>query len=159
MTELVTMHAKDALRGSAGKAFIILDGQRYFFAQLKNIKATDTKNKTKIGILGKTGKGNKSNGVEGTATATFYFNTSIFRKIMLKYRQTGEDIYFDTQITNEDATSSVGRQTTILKDCNLDSTIMAYLDVDADVLEEDISFTYEDVDMPEEFNILAEMQA
>ena len=54
-------------------------------------------------------------------------------------------------IENDDPTSSIGKQTTILKGVNLDSIIIAKLDVDSETLDEDISFTYNDVDMPEEF--------
>ena len=68
------------------------------------------------------------------------------------------DIYFDIQITNEDPTTSVGRQTIILKDCNLDGGILAKFDADAEYLDEDVDFTFEDVEMPEKFNLLAGMQ-
>ena len=70
-------------------------------------------------ILGRTGKGNKTTGWKGSGSATFHYNTSIFREQLYRYKETGQDVYFDIQITNEDPTSSVGRQTIILKDCNV----------------------------------------
>lgn len=42
-------------------------------------------------------------------------------------------MYFDIQITNEDPTNGVGRQTVILKDCNLDGGILAKFDADAEM--------------------------
>lgn len=65
--------------------------------------------------------------------------------------KTGVDTYFDIQVTNEDPTSSIGAQTVLLKDCNLDSVVLASFDVDADVLEEDVDFTFSDADLLEKF--------
>ena len=65
-----------------------------------------------------------------------------------------EDIYFDMQITNEDPTSTVGKQTIILIDCNIDGGILAKFDADAEYLDEDMDFTFEDFSMPESFKEL-----
>lgn len=153
-----TMHAKDAIHGAQGKAYITMEGVRYLFAQLINLEARMDKTKTQVPIMGRVSKGNKSTGAEYSGSATFHFNTSIFRKILKRYKDTGEDIYFDIQVTNEDTSSSVGRQTTILVDCNLDGGLIASLDSDAEYLEDSIDFTFEDWDMPEEFSILGAMQ-
>ena len=152
-----TMHAKDAINGGQGECFITIEGNRYNFAQAINIDADMTKTKTKVPILGKISKGNKSSGAEYETSATFHFNTSIFREILYRYKETGEDTYFDMQVTNEDKSSSVGRQTVILIDCNLDGGKLALLDADADYLEDEISFTFEDWEMPEKFSILNAM--
>lgn len=153
-----TMHARDSVSGAQGNAYITIEDKRYLFAQLINLEANMDKSKTQVPILGKTGKGNKSTGWEGSGSATFHFNTSIFRKLLKRFKDTGEDIYFDIQVTNEDAGSTVGRQTTILIDCNLDGGIIASIDADAEYLEDSFDFTFEDWDMPEEFSILAVMQ-
>lgn len=153
-----TMHAKDAIHGAQGEAFVTIEGQRYRFAQLINIEARMDKNKSQVPIMGRTGKGNKPTGWEGTGSATFHFNTSIFRQLLYRYKETGEDIYFDIQLTNEDKTSTVGRQTIILKDCNLDGGILVSLDADAEYLEDSFDFTFEDWEMPEQFSILDVMQ-
>lgn len=152
-----TMHARDALHGAQGRAYVTIENERYLFAQLINLEARMDKTKTQIPIMGKTGKGNKSTGWEGTGSATFYFNTSIFRRLLKRYKDTGEDIYFDIQVTNEDGSASVGRQTTLLIDCNMDGGIIAALDADAEYLEDSVDFTFEDWDMPEEFTTLQEM--
>lgn len=153
-----TMHAKDSISGAQGEAFVTIRGNRYNFAQLINIEARMDKSKTQVPILGKVGKGNKSTGAEYTGSATFHFNTSIFRELLYLYKETGEDVYFDIQTSNEDKTSTVGRQTVILKDCNLDGGILALLDADAEYLEDSIEFTFEDWEMPEQFSILDVMQ-
>ena len=153
----ITMHAKDALSAKLAECFVTIRGNRYKFMQAINLEAKFEKNKTEIPILGKTGKGNKSSGWAGTGSATFHFNTSIFRELMEIYKDTGEDVYFETQISNEDPTSSAGRQTIILFDCNIDGGVLAKFDADGEYLEEDMDFTFEDFKMPEKFKLLMGM--
>ena len=151
------MHAKDAISGSLAECFVTIGENRYNFMQAIDLEAKIEKTKKEVPILGKTGKGNKANGWKGTGSATFHFNTSIFRQLMKRYKDTGEDIYFDIQVTNEDPTSSVGRQTVILKDCNIDGGTLAKFDADADYLDEEMDFTFEDFEMPETFEMLKGM--
>lgn len=151
MSNNVTMKAKDTLSAALAECFVTIGTRRYNFMQAVNIEAKFEKNKTEVPILGKTGKGNKATGWSGTGSATFHYNTSIFRQMMLDYKDTGEDTYFEIQITNEDKSSAAGRQTVILKDCNIDGGVLAKFDADADYLEEDMDFTFEDFSMPEAF--------
>lgn len=153
-----TMNAKDAISASLAECFVTLNGNRYNFMQAINLEANIDKTKTKVPILGKTGKGNKSTGWEGSGSATFHYNTSIFREMLENYKNTGEDVYFDIQVTNEDPTSSVGRQTVILKDCNIDGGLLTKFDADAEYLDEDMDFTFDDFEIPEKFTMLAGMQ-
>lgn len=153
-----SLRANDTISGTQADCYVTLDGNRYFLMQAKNIEGNIEKNKTQVGVLGKTMKGNKSGSAQGSGSATFYMNTSVFREKMIEYIKTGRDFYFDMQISNNDPGSAAGRQTTILKDCNIDGLTMAMFDVDTEVLEEDFDFTFEDVDMPDKFNLLDGMQ-
>lgn len=152
------MNAKDSVSASLAECFVTIEGRRLNFMQAINVEANFEKTKSEVPILGKTGKGNKSTGWTGRGSATFHYNTSIFRKLMQRYKETGEDIYFDMQVTNEDPTSSVGRQTVILKDCNIDGGVLAKFDADGEYLDEDMDFTFEDFEMPEEFAMLDGME-
>lgn len=152
------MKAKDAVYASLAQCFITIEGNRYLFMQAIDLEAKMDKTKTKVPILGKTGKGNKASGWEGTGSATFHYNTSIIREMLKKYKDTGEDVYFDIQISNEDPTSAVGRQTIILRDCNVDGGILAKFDANGEYLDEDMDFTFEDWEMPETFQLLKGME-
>lgn len=148
------MNAKDAVSASLAECYITIEGNRYHFMQAINLEAKVEKTKSEIPILGKTGKGNKSTGWKGSGSATFHYNSSIFRELLYRYKETGMDVYFDIQITNEDPASGVGKQTIILKDCNVDGGILAKFDADAEYLDEDMDFTFEDWEMPAAFNHL-----
>ena len=150
----VTMNARDAVSAPLAECYVTIEGNRYNFMQAIDLEASIEKTKTEVPILGRTSKGNKASGWTGSGSATFHYNTSIFRKLLLRYTETGEDIYFDIQVTNEDPTSTIGRQTVILKDCNMDGGILAKFDADGEYLDESLDFTFEDFEMPEEFSVL-----
>ena len=154
----ITMKAKDAISAKMAECYVTIGQNRYNFMQAINFEAKFEKTKTDVAILGKTGSGNKSTGWKGTGSATFHYNTSIFRELMLKYKNTGEDIYFEIQVSNEDPTSSAGRQTIVFIDCNINGGILAKFDADGEFLDEDMDFTFEDFKMPETFNLLDGMQ-
>lgn len=150
-----TMNVKDIISGSMAECYVTIGDKRHLMMQAINVEASIEKNKAKLPILGKTGKGNKATGWEGKGSATFYYNTPIFREMLYNFKATGQDVYFDMQITNCDPSSASGRQTVILKDCNLDGGILAKFDADADYLDESLDFTFEDFEFSETFNINA----
>lgn len=150
----VIMRGRDTLSAKLAECFVTIEGNRYNFMQAINLEAKFEKNKTKVPILGKTGMGNKASGWSGTGKAVFHYNTSIFRELMVKYKKTGEDIYFDIQISNEDPTSAAGRQTIVLTDCNMNGGILAKFDAKGEYLDEEMDFTFEDFKMPETFEML-----
>lgn len=152
------MKAKDAISAKLAECFVTIGTNRYNFMQAINLEAKFEKTKTEVPVLGKTGAGNKSTGWKGTGSATFHYNTSIFREMMLKYKDTGEDVYFEIQVTNDDPTSAAGRQTVVFVDCNTDGGILAKFDADGEYLDEDMDFTFEDFKMPETFKLLDGMQ-
>ena len=154
----ITMNAKDALSASLAECYVEIDGKRYNMMSAKKVELKINKTKAKIGILGRTGKGNKSTGWEGTGSATFYFNMPIFRRALREYKDSGEDLYFDMQIVNEDPTTAVGRQIVFARDCNLDGGTLALFDVDSEVLEEELNFTFDDFEISEEFALLNGME-
>lgn len=152
------MRAADSVYGSLAECFFTIDGNRYLFMQLVNFEAKWNINIAEIPILGKVGKGHKPAGGSGEWSGTAHYNQSIMRELALRYKNTGEITYFDIQVTNEDPSASIGRQTVVLRDCLSESNILAKFDVDAEYLDEELSGTFEDWDMPERFTTLSGMQ-
>lgn len=149
------MLAKDTLSASLAECYITVGDRRYNFMQAINVEAKFEKTKTEVPILGKPGKGNKATGWKGTGSATFHYNVSIFRRMMLHYKNTGEDTYFEMEINNEDKSSAAGRQEIVLFGCNIDGGVLAKFDADGEYLDEEMNFTFEDFSMPTEFAELA----
>ena len=152
-----TMHAKDAVSGSLAECFITIGDNRYNFMNLIDFEAKWNVNIVEVPILGRVSKGHKAVGGNGEWSGTAHFNQSRLRELLLQYKRQGEMLYFDIQVTNEDPTSRIGRQTVILKDCLMEGGILAKFDADAEYLDEEISGTFEDWDMPEKFSDLEEI--
>lgn len=150
------LRAGDTISGQEATAKIMIrnaDGsttiEDAFFA--KDLEATVDVNKAELKTLGKRGTQHKPNGWTGTGSMNIYYITSIFRKMILQYVKTGVPVYFDMIVTNNDPGSTVGSQTTVLKNCSLDSVIIAKFDIEAEALDEGVDFTFDDVDMLDEF--------
>lgn len=145
------LQANDAISGQEARAYATINGivEEMFYA--KKFEAKVKKNKKAIKVLGKRGSQNKANGWEGTGTMTIYYVTSTFRELMLQYMKQGIDVYFDVQITNQDPNSTIGKQTTVIKNINLDEVVMASFDVESEALEEEVSFTFDDADILDQF--------
>ncbi|KNY25005.1 phage tail tube protein [Pseudobacteroides cellulosolvens] len=147
-------NVKDTVSGAEGIAFATINGNIEELAYLKKVEFKVEKNKEEVKTLGKRGTGSKTRGWKGTGSMTIYYMTSIFRNLMSDYNKTGKDTYFDIQVTNEDSASETGKQTTVLKNCNIDGVIIAKLDIDATAMDEEISFTFDDFEILDSFNNL-----
>ena len=150
-----TMSARNAPSSKMAECFITIDGNRYNFMSAINVEVNFEKNKVDVPILGRMNKGHKSTGSSITGSGEFHKNTSVWNKIAYRFQETGEDVYFDMQITNYDPTTNIGRQTIMLYDCDFDSITLAAFDADSDdVLTESLDFTAERFEMPEEYTLM-----
>lgn len=145
------LKANDIPAGSEATAYIELDGQVQEFFYAKSIEATSEINKKEVKVMGKRGTQNKATGWKGTGSMTIYYVTSLFRLMALKYAKEGILPSFKLVITNEDKGTTIGKQTTVLYDCTVNSVNLAKLDVEADTLEEDVDFTFSDFDLLDSF--------
>ncbi len=143
-----TLNAPDTISGKEGRAYAKIDGNNedLFFA--KTIESTVEKSKSEVKAIGKRMTGHKTTGGNGTGSMTLYYMTPLFRQMIKQWKETGQDIYFDMVVENDDQESSAGKQSVLLIGCNLDSVVLAKLDGDSDdPLDEDVDFTFEDFDI------------
>ena len=145
------LRAGDTISGQEGKATSVIDGNVQDMFYVKTLEATFEKIKAEVKTLGKRGTQHKGAGWSGAGSMTIYYVTSLFREMALKYAKTGKDTYFNITIVNDDPTSTIGKQTIVLYNCNIDSVILAKLDTESDVLDEDIDFTFDDFDVLDSF--------
>ncbi len=136
-----TMRPCDAVSGICADCFITVEGTRYHFLQAISLEARAAKDLS------------MSNGWKGCGALRFYYNTSLFREMMERFKNNGEDVYFDIQIINEDLTSAAGRQEVILKRCSIRQGTLAKFDADPDngCLEETIEFAFRDFEIKKSF--------
>ena len=153
------MNALDALSGSEASCTVKMsDGRRYNLMQVFKFEAKMDINATNVAILGRSNQGSKPTGWKGTWSGAAYYNTSIFRMMMLEYKKTGKMPEMVITVSNEDPTSAAGRQTVVLLGVLINSLVLAKYDASTDSpIEEDISGTFDDWDMPETFSMLPGM--
>ena len=151
------LKAGDTISGQEVKATMTVrnaDGtstvETMFWA--KNLEASVEINKTEVRTIGKRGVQHKPTGWSGSGNMTIYYVTSLFRKMVTDYIKRGKTTYFDIKVTNYDSGADIGWQTTVLKNCSLDSVILAKFDVDSEVLDETVDFTFDDVDLLTKFS-------
>lgn len=137
--------AKMTVKNADGSSSI----EDMFYA--KNLEGVCDINKTPVRTLGKRGEQHKPNSWTGSGSLTIYYATTMFRKMAMQYIKTGIPVYFDILVTNEDPGSTLGSQTTVLKNCSLNSVILAKFDVDSEVMDESMDFTFDDADILDEF--------
>lgn len=150
-----TLNSGDTISGREGRAYAKINGnnEELFFA--KSIEATVEKAKAEIKALGRRMTGHKTTGMTGTGSMTLYYMSPLFRSLLKQYKDTGVDLFFDMVIENDDPTSAAGKQVTLLRNVNLNSTIIAKLDADSDdPMDEDCDFTFEDFDILTAFNTI-----
>lgn len=147
------LKAMDVISGQEATATMKVNGSvvDLFFA--KSVEATFNKEKVDVRTLGNRAKQKKTVGWEGTGSMTVYYCSSIFRELAVQYIKTGEDIFFDLVITNEDKTSTIGSQTIVLYDVNLDSTLLAKFDTESQVMDENMNFSFTGAEVLKSFEI------
>ena len=154
MNNNVKMNARDAIAAKLAECFITIGTRRYNFMQIIDMEAKVEKTKSEVPRLGAVMVGHKSCGMKGTFSGTAHYNQSVMRQALVEYKNTGDDIYFEMQITNDDPVSAAGRQTIVFYDCNTDGGVLAKFDADGEYLDEEIEGTFEDFSMPESFKEL-----
>lgn len=145
------LKAGDIISGREATAFMNIDGKNIEMFFLRNLEAVLEKQKSDVNTLGSRNVQKKTTGWEGTGSMEIYAVTPAFIELALKYVKEGKDTYFTIKTTNEDPTSTIGRQSVLLKDVNLDSIPIINIDVDEEFLAQELEFSWSDFDLLEGF--------
>lgn len=146
------LQAEDAVNGREGLATAEINNEIVELMELANISITVDKTKTEFKAMGTRNTQNKSTGWKGTGSATVRYISTRWAKLIQDYVKTGKDTYFTIVVTNQDPGSATGKQVIQVLGCNLDGLDIAKLDVDADILDHEINFTFNDFNILQEFN-------
>lgn len=146
------LQAPDTINGRLGKVTAEIDGRQIELMELSNITATVDKNKTEFKTIGTLNTQNKASGWTGSGSATVRYISSRWAKLMERYARDYVDTYFTIVIENNDPGSRAGMQRVQLDGCNFDSIDIAKLDIDNEILEQDVNFTFSNFTILDEFN-------
>ena len=146
------LQAEDAVNGREGVATAEINGRVVELMELSNLTITVDKQKSEFKAMGTRNTQNKTTGWSGKGSGTVRYISSRWVNMLQKYVKTGKDTYFTIVVTNQDPGSRTGKQVIQILGCNLDSMDIAKLDIDSEVLEQDINFTFND------FNVLTSFE-
>lgn len=145
------LNVNDTVNGGQGLVQIEIEGVIETLFQVKNVEAFLEKNKESLPIAGTHWEHSKLKTIKGTGSCTSYYMTSTFVKLAQRLAKEGKDFDFDMIVTNDDKSSAVGKQTTVLRGCNMDKITVAKFDTESAALEEDFDFTFMGLDILDEF--------
>jgi len=148
------LQAEDTVNGREGIATAIINDQVVELMELANINISIEKDKTEFKAMGTRNTQNKTTGWKGTGSANVRYVSSRWAEMLQRYVKDGVDTYFTIVVTNEDPGSATGKQVVQVLGCNIDSADIAKLDVDAEILDQDIDFTFNDFNILESFKAL-----
>ena len=143
---------RDALNGKSGKAFLTVNGRNKELFGAKKISADGEFQESDFKVVGTTLVQKKTTGVALTGTMTIYYGTPLFLDMLQTYLKTGRLPYFTFQITNDDPSSSVGKQTVALYNVKLSKVPVAMLDADSEWLEMEVGFSYTNIEVLSAFH-------
>lgn len=148
------MSGNDAVYGGTAECYISIGNRRYNFMSMTEFESKWEVEIKDVPILGKIGMGHKAAGGKGTWSGKAHYNQSFFRKMAEEYQKKGTLPYFEMQVINEDPTSKAGRQTIVHYGCLCDSFTLAKFQAGEEILDEELSGTFESWDLEQEFNEL-----
>jgi Protein of unknown function (DUF2001). len=134
------------INGVEGVVTATIKGRVVELAELTKISATAEKTTTEYKALGNRATQVKPNGWKGSGTMTLRYGTRYFRELMLDYIRTGKNTLISMVVTNNDPNFEAGDIKTRLGGVNITTATMAQLDVDTEILNEDIPFTFTEVE-------------
>lgn len=144
--------AGDTVNGREGTVYATINGKVYNLLEIKTLEAKVEKQKSDIPVLGFRGIQTKAKGYKGSGSIEAYYVSSLPRQTLINYMNTGVDTYFTIVVTNEDKTTSLGAQRIQLNNVNIDSAVIAKVDVDADNLTESYDFTFDSAEILQAFD-------
>lgn len=152
---MATTIANDVISSRMAKCYVVIGGNRYEAANALKLEAKFDVQKQDVPCLGSMNTPQRITGYKGSGSATFYNVSSRFARLIIDHQKGGAIPYFEIETVNEDPQSSAGRQSVILKNCLLDSVVLASFDGSGDFLRQEMNFTFETAEMPEEFGGVA----
>ncbi len=144
--------AQDAINGKEGCAVVQYDGKNNVLFGLKKMQTDAEFQESDFKVVGTRLVQTKTSGVKMSGSATIYYGSPLFLEMLVNYLKTGRVPVFAIQITNDDPATTVGQQTVVLYGVKLSKVPIAILDADSDELEEEVSFTFTNIEVLNWFN-------
>lgn len=142
----------DLITGNEGSAYITMDGTNRYFFELSKIDASIEFTVLAKRLMGHRMKQHKVIGAEGKGSMTLYNVSPAALETYNRYIKSGKTPVISIQVTNEDAASTIGRRTVVMRNIVLAKVPVVKLDDSSEELDTtETDFTFDDVDNLESY--------
>ena len=148
----MVLQAGDVINSKDATVTATINGRVIPLIECTDFEAKIEKNKEDVQVLGTHWKHHKVTSIEGTGTLEGYLISSMWLKYALPYINGGAELYFNITADIEDKSSRTGKQTVQFTDVSLDDIPIADISADDSVLDWSSDFTFEGIQLINEFN-------
>ena len=149
---MIQYHANNTVSGRHCDITAKIDGVVHNLGMCKTFESSIEKSDTEVNTLQCNWTQHRGGPLSGSLDMTMYFGVPIFHDMMEEYAREGIEKYFEITVSNNDPGSQSGAQTITYQHCTLISCQPSKADVDAEVLEEDMQFTFAGIQTTGRFN-------
>lgn len=148
----MALQTGDVINSKDAMVTATINGRVIPLIECTDFEAKLEKNKEDVQVLGSHWKHHKVTSIEGTGTLEGYLVSSMWIKYALPYINGGAELYFNITVDIDDKSSRTGKQTVQLTDVSLDDIPIADISADDSVLDWSSDFTFEGIQLINEFN-------
>lgn len=143
------------VRGTDAEVLVDIDEKRINLFQVKNFDSNANITLDEVPRIGTRTVGHKLSTITYEGSFTAYHGSPEARKLFLGYVSTGRwpNIQITTRVEDED--THIGALTVIHKFVHFSTIPLAKIDAETTSLEEDMDFTCDQIEIPEEFANIA----
>ena len=147
----MVMKPLDTISLKEGNVVVTVGSATFDIAEIKECEATVNFSTVEVQAMGARMPGEKVVGMKGEGKMKIYGQNPILRKRAEEYLKTGRILDVSVKGTMDDATSSAGRQTVLLKGIVVKSAKLFQLSTEDGVFEDETDFTFNDFEILEHF--------
>lgn len=148
----MALQTGDVINSKDARVTATINGRVIPLIECTDFEAKIEKNKEDVQVLGTHWKHHKVTSIEGTGSLEGYLISSMWLKYAMPYINGGAELYLNITVDIEDKSSRTGKQTVQLTDVSLDDIPIADIKADDSVLDWKSDFTFEGVQLINEFN-------
>ena len=148
----MALQTGDVINSKDAMVTATINGRVIPLIECTNFEAKIEKSKEDVQVLGTHWKHHKVTSIEGTGSLEGYLISSMWLKYAMPYINGGAELYFNVTVDIEDKSSRTGKQTVQLTDVSLDDIPIADISADDKILDWKTDFTFEGVQLINEFN-------
>lgn len=150
------IRGNDVVAGTDVEIIMEIEGKRYSLLYAKNWETTAETTQDDVPRIGTRVVGSKNGTVKFTGSMTVYYMDPTLRRVYMDYVKNRKWPEIIAIVRNEDKESRSGAQTAVHTGIKFSKVTISKFDAESSMLDEDIDFTFEEADIPEEFTPLPE---